>query len=78
MKVMVKPIEIDPFGTIPKDLVNRLEDFEIRWQVEIMQTNIILISPNTEKSPEDLRIAVNQTSVKNICQIWCKKKLSKE
>ena len=52
MKVVVIPIVVGALGTIPKGLVKKLEDLEIR-QVET--TSINKIDQNTEKSPGDLR-----------------------
>ena len=58
MKVTLILILIGAFGTIPKVLLNRLADLEIRGQLDI----IIKISQNTEKSPGDLRwVAVTHT-----------------
>ena len=37
MKESVIPIVIDAFETIPKELVKRLEDLEIRGHVETIQ-----------------------------------------
>ena len=67
MKVTFIPILIDVLGTVTKGLIKRLEDLEIRGQVETIQiTAIIEISQNTEKSPGDLRrFAVTQTPVKD-------------
>ena len=64
MKVTVIPLEVGGVGTIPKGLVKRLENLEIRDH----QTNsIIKISQNTEKSPGDLkRLAFIQTPVRNL------------
>ena len=44
MKVTLIPIVIGALGTIPKGLVKRLEDFEIRGQVETIQTTSLLRS----------------------------------
>ena len=38
MKVTVIPIVIGALGTIPKGVVNRVEEIEIRGQVETIQT----------------------------------------
>ena len=66
MKLTVIPIVADALGTIPKELVNRLEDLEIRRQVETIQTTALLkIGQNTEKSHGDFRrLAVSKTPVK--------------
>ena len=54
---MVIPIVIGALGTIPKGLVNEVEDLEIRRQAETIK-----IDQNTEKSPGDLRrLAFSQT-----------------
>ena len=42
MKVMVIPIVIGVLGTIPKGLINRLKDLEIREQGETIQTTAFL------------------------------------
>ena len=61
MKVTVIPIVIGAHGTISKDLVKRVERLEIRGQVEIIQSTVLLRS----KSPGHLRrLAVTQTPVK--------------
>ena len=44
MKVMIKPIEIGVFNTVPKGIVQGLEDLEIRGQVETIQTTALLRS----------------------------------
>ena len=44
MRVMVVAIGIDALVTIPKGLVKRLEDLEIRWQLEIIKTTALLRS----------------------------------
>ena len=41
MKVTVIPVAVGELGTIPKRLVKRLEDSEIR-QVETIQTRVLL------------------------------------
>ena len=38
MKVTVIPIIIGPIGTLTKELVQRLEDLEIRGRVKTIQT----------------------------------------
>ena len=63
MKVTMIPIVIGALGTITKGSVLGLEDFEIRGRVETIQTTVLLRS--AEKSPEDLRLAVTQTPVRN-------------
>ena len=67
MKLMVTPIVMSALGTILIGLVNRMEDLEIRGQVEIHPNfSISKIDQNTEKSLGDLRkFAVTQTPVKN-------------
>ena len=56
MKVTVIPVVIGTLGTVTKDLVKRVEDLEMRGQVEITQiTAIVETSQNTKKSPRDLR-----------------------
>ena len=42
MKVMVIPIVIDALETIPKGLLKRLEDLDIRKQMENIQTTALL------------------------------------
>ena len=44
MKVTMIPIVIRTLRTIPKRLVKELEDLEIRWQVDTIQTTALLIS----------------------------------
>ena len=44
MEFMVRPIVIDALGTVTKWLVHRLEDFEIRGQVETIQITALLRS----------------------------------
>ena len=44
IKVMVIPIVVGTFGTIPKGLVKGLENLEIRGQVETIQTTALLRS----------------------------------
>ncbi len=52
--------------TIPKRVLQGLEDFEIREQVVTIQTTGLLRWPHTEKSLGDLkRLAVTQTPVKD-------------
>ena len=64
MKVMVISIVIGAQGTVTKGLVQELEDVEICGWVE---TKIIDIDQNTEKSPGDLRrLAINQTLLVNL------------
>ena len=57
-------IVIGALGTANKVLVQRLEDLEIRGQVEIHPNySIIKIGQNTEENPEDLKLAVASTPV---------------
>ena len=66
VKVTIIPIVIDAFRKVTKVLVKGLEDLEIAGRVETVQTTIIVIGQNTEKSPGDLkRLAVTQTPVRN-------------
>ena len=44
MKVTVIPIIIWAHGTIPKELIKRLEDLKIRGQVETLQITALLRS----------------------------------
>ena len=44
MKVTVIPIVVGALGTIPKGLIKRPEELEIRGQVETIQTTALLIS----------------------------------
>ena len=44
MKMMVMPIIVGVLGTNPKELVKKLEDLEISWQVDIFQTIVIIRS----------------------------------
>ena len=54
MKVTVIPIVIGELGTVTKVLVQRLEDLEIRGQVEISPIySIVQIGQNTEKALEN-------------------------
>ncbi len=43
-KVTVIPIVIGALGIVTKELIMRLEDFEIRRQVETIQTTVVLKS----------------------------------
>ena len=64
----MKVIIIGVLGTVTKELIQGLEDLEIRGRVSRVHSNhnIIEIGQNTEKSPGDLRrLAVTQTSVKD-------------
>ena len=66
MKVGVIPIVIGALGTIPKDLVNGLENKNQRTSGDYSNYRIIKIGQNTEESPEDLmRLAVTQTPVRD-------------
>ena len=42
MKVTIIPIEIGALGTVIKGLVQELEDLDIRWRVETVQTTALL------------------------------------
>ena len=42
MKVTIIPIAIGTFGTVTKELLKRLEDFEVGGRVEIIQTKALL------------------------------------
>ena len=44
MKATAIPIVIVSVGTIPKTLIKGLEDLEIRGQVKIIQTTVLLRS----------------------------------
>ena len=44
MKVTVIPITIDAIRTIPRDLINGLENLQIRGQVETIQKTALLRS----------------------------------
>ena len=67
MKVMVTPIVIGALGTVTKELLQELEDLEIRGQQETPKYLMDEIGQNTKKSPEDLRrLDVTQTPVKTI------------
>ena len=77
IKVTVIPIVIGALGTITKELVQGLEDLEIREEVEtIPNYGIIKIGQNTEKSAGDLRrLHVSQTPVKDSANAEVKKTL---
>ena len=64
---MVIPLVVRALSTVPKGLIKRLEDLEIRGRVETIQTTaFVVISQNTEKSPGDLRrLSITQIPVKN-------------
>ena len=63
MKVTVIPTVFGALGTIPKSLIKRLEDLEIREQVETIKTKI---GQNSEKNPGDLRrLVVTSIPVKD-------------
>ena len=49
MKVTVIPIVIGALGTVTAGLLKRLEDLEIRGQVEIIQATTLLRSARTLK-----------------------------
>ena len=60
-------------GTVTKGLEPRLEDLEIRGQVETIQNDCIIdIGQNTKKSPGDLRLAVTQPSMEHnqLTLVW--------
>ena len=82
MKVTVIPIVIGALGTVTKELVQGLEDLNIRgWVVTLLNYCIIAIGLNTEKSAGDLRrLAIAQTPVKDhqLTLIWKKLSRSKE
>ena len=59
MKATVIPIVIGVFGIVTKQLVQRLEDFEIRERVDTLQTTALL------RLARILRLAVTQTPLKN-------------
>ena len=62
MKVTAISVVIGVLGTVTKRLV---QDSEIRWRQDIIQTTLLSISQNTEKSPGDLsRLAVTQIPAK--------------
>ena len=42
MKVTIVPIVIGTFGTVTKGLLKGLEDLEVGWRVEIIQTTALL------------------------------------
>ena len=67
MKVTIIPIVIGALSTVTKELVQDLENFEIkRTSGNHPNYCIIEIGQNIEKSPGDLRrLAVNQTPVKD-------------
>ena len=44
LKVTVIPIIIGALGTVPKNLINELEQLEIVWRAEIIQTTALLTS----------------------------------
>ena len=63
MKETMMPIVNGPLGTIPKDLVRRLEELEIEDHISY---RIEEIDQKTEKSPGDLRrLAITQILVKD-------------
>ena len=62
MRVTMKPIVAGALRTILKGLEKELEEFEISGRIE---TILIEIGQNTEKSPRDLRrLVLTQTPVK--------------
>ena len=54
MKVMVIPIVIGAFGTIPKGLVKGLEDLKIRGLVETIQNTALLRLTRILRSVEEI------------------------
>ena len=69
---MVVPMVTGVLGIIPKGFVKRLE-FEIGGRAMTIQTTVVEVSQNTEKSPGHLRgIAVTQTLVKDhrLMLVW--------
>ena len=67
MKVKVIPIVTGALGTIPNVLVKRLEDLEIREQVETLQKTPLLRSVRILRRVLETkrRFAVTQTPVKS-------------
>ena len=67
MKMMVIPILTGTIKTTHKGLLKRVEDLEIRGQVEAFKNyRFDKIGQNTEKSPVDLRrLAVTKNTVKD-------------
>ena len=55
MKVTMIPIVVVGLGTVTKGLIKGLEGLEIRGRVETIQTPVVEIGENTEKSPGGLR-----------------------
>ena len=53
MKLKVKPIVIGMLGTVTKELVQGLEDLEIRGQVETIQTIALLRLPRILRKVEE-------------------------
>ena len=80
MKLTIRSIIIDALGTVAKGLVQGREYLEIRERVETIQTCIIEIDQNTEKSPGDLKILVTLTLVRNhqLTLVWKKSKKKKK
>ena len=73
MKVTVIRVITGVFGTIPKGLIKELKDMEKNKKTNgDHQDCSIKIGQNTEKSPEDLRLAVTQYPVRNhqLMLVW--------
>ena len=64
MKVTVIPIVISALETIPKVLVKRLEDFEIKEQEETTQTSALLISVRILR-----RVLKTWVDLSNLCSL---------
>ena len=64
MGVTVIPIVTGALGTIPKEVVKELEDFDIRVRVDTIQTTEILRSARIVRKVLR-RLAVTQTPVKD-------------
>ena len=75
----MKVIVIGALGKITKELIQGLEDLEIRGRVETIQTTALEIGQNTEKSPGNLsRHAVTQTLVKDHQRMLMRKTLKEQ
>ena len=73
MKVTVIPIVIGVLGTVTKGLVQRLEDLEIRGEVETIQTTALVRLAKILLVLEDLRtLAFALTPVENhqLMLVW--------
>ena len=64
MKVMVIPIVISPLGTVTVVLALKLDDLEIRWRLETIQTTALLKSDRIQRRVLK-RLAVTQAPMKN-------------